>query len=124
VVSEPAGLWCFLAFFSDLASGDGAASVVESEAVADVGVPLLVALSACDGVEVELEAEVSDVEDGSVDVDELVDEDGVVVWAVGSLTGACWAKADPAKPAAVRARTAAEMRRLIMEASCCCRVGK
>jgi hypothetical protein len=119
-------LWCFLAFFSDLASADGAASVVESEAVADVGVPLLVALSACDGVEVELEAEESEVvvEDGSVDEDELVDEDGVVVWAVGSLTGACWAKADPAKPAAVRARTAAEMRRLIMGASCCCRVGK
>jgi hypothetical protein len=78
-----------LAFFSDLASADGAASVVESEAVADVGVPLLVALSASAGVEVELEAEVSEVvvEDGSVD--ELVDEDGVVVWAVGSLTGAC-----------------------------------
>ena len=97
---------------------------MESEAVAELGVPLLVALSACDGVEVELEAEGSEavVEDESVD--ELVEDDGVVVWAVGSLTGACWAKADPAKPAAVRARTAAEMRRLIMGASCCCRVGK
>ena len=115
-----------MAFFSDLASADGAASVVESEAVAELGVPLLVALSACDGVEVELEleAEGSEVAVEDESVDELVEDDGVVVWAVGSLTGACWAKADPAKPAAVRARTAAEMRRLIMGASCCCRVGK
>jgi hypothetical protein len=63
----------------------------ESEAVAELGVPLVVALSACDG-----EVEVAE-ESGLDVVDE--DEDGAlwVVWAVGSVAGAvCWARADPA----------------------------
>ena len=45
--SAPAGLWCFLAFFSGLASAAGAeASVDGSEAVAELGVPLALASAA------------------------------------------------------------------------------
>jgi hypothetical protein len=60
--------------------------------VAELGVPLEAALSAC-GVDMEAEE--------SVELDvELWSEDGAawVVWAEGSLAGAvvCWARADPA----------------------------
>ena len=116
--SAPAGFLCFLAFFSDVASAAGAdASVVLSEAVAELGVPLAPALSALeDGVAA-----------GSVpEAGDVVEEEGAlcVVCAVGSVAGACWARADPAKPARVRAATAAGMRSLVMEASRDCRVGK
>jgi hypothetical protein len=81
-------------------------------------VPLVVALSALD--------DGADVVAGSVDDGDVVDEEGAlcVVWAVGSVAGACWARADPAKPARVKAATAAGMRSLVMEASRYCRVGK
>lgn len=86
-----AGLWwCFLAFLSDLAS---VASVEPgSEAVAELGVPLEAALSAC-GADIEAEESVE------VDDVEFWSDDGAawVVWAEGSLAGAvCWARADPA----------------------------
>ncbi len=45
--SAPAGLWCFLAFLAGLASvAEVGTSAVLSEAVAELGVPLAVALSA------------------------------------------------------------------------------
>ncbi len=46
VDSVPAGLWCFLAFFSGLAADVDGSVLDGSGAVAELGVPLLEALSA------------------------------------------------------------------------------